>query len=248
MVSKDAKGLVGHRIMSEHFVKYPRTPHVSWSLGRTDDDKVIESLDTLKSAARIIVTEKIDGENTTFYKDGIHARSINNTNHPSRSWVKRWHGGFSYQLPSNLRFCGENMYAYHSIRYFDKSLQECYFLLFNIWNNDTNECLSWDETIVLAKQYSIPTVPVLYDGIWDEQKIRTCFTGDSQFKGQQEGYVVRIADSFTYDQFPLAVAKFVRENHVQTDEHWMERYGEPPNGTDWDTYLDWYNVRRNKDE
>lgn len=224
--------------MPKHFVKYPRTPHLPWSLGRTDDDKVIESLDTLKNSARIIVTEKYDGENTTFYKEGIHARSINNTNHPSRSWVKRWHGSIAWQLPSNLRFCGENLYAYHSIRYWSIDLKNGYFVLFNIWDGET--CLSWAETARIASQFNIPLVPVLYDGVWDENAIKACYTNNSTYDGEQEGYVVRTADSFSRADFSLNVAKYVRENHVQSDKHWTEQQ-ELPNGS---TLAEWQAWRK----
>jgi hypothetical protein len=36
-----------------------------------------------------------------------------------------------------------------------------------------------------------------------------------------EGFVVRNADSFMLSDFENSIAKFVRRNHVQTDEHWM---------------------------
>jgi dihydroneopterin aldolase len=32
---------------------------------------------------------------------------------------------------------------------------------------------------------------------------------------------VRLEDAFDYRDFRRSVAKFVRKNHVQTDEHWM---------------------------
>ena len=35
-----------------------------------------------------------------------------------------------------------------------------------------------------------------------------------------EGYVVRLSNSFNYDDFKYSVAKFVRPNHVSTDKHW----------------------------
>ena len=38
-----------------------------------------------------------------------------------------------------------------------------------------------------------------------------------------EGIVVRNADSFTLNEFPHNIAKYVRSNHVQTDEHWSQR-------------------------
>lgn len=67
-------------------IKYPRTLHLPWSLGRTSDDKVLSSMDHF-SGREVVVTEKMDGENTTIYSDGLHARSTTSQRHPSRSWV-----------------------------------------------------------------------------------------------------------------------------------------------------------------
>lgn len=36
----------------------------------------------------VVITEKMDGENTTLYRDGLHARSLDSRHHPSRNWVK----------------------------------------------------------------------------------------------------------------------------------------------------------------
>jgi uncharacterized FlgJ-related protein len=35
-----------------------------------------------------------------------------------------------------------------------------------------------------------------------------------------EGYVVRLADGFSYGEFRKSVAKFVRKDHVTTTKHW----------------------------
>jgi hypothetical protein len=42
-----------------------------------------------------------------------------------------------------------------------------------------------------------------------------------------EGYVIRLADTFNIKDFQQSVGKFVRPNHVQTDEHWMSKPVEP---------------------
>jgi hypothetical protein len=42
-------------------------------------------------------------------------------------------------------------------------------------------------------------------------------------KGLMEGYVVRCTRSFKSNEFEKNVAKFVRKDHVQTDEHWLEK-------------------------
>jgi hypothetical protein len=37
----------------------------------------------------------------------------------------------------------------------------------------------------------------------------------------REGYVLRVADRFSYGQFRTSVAKYVRKGHVMTTKHWM---------------------------
>ena len=203
-------------------IKYPKTMHLPWSRSYTDDDKILRSTAHF-IGQEVVVTEKMDGENTTMYPDHIHARSLDSKDHSSRHYVKTLHGGIRYLIPEGWRLCGENMYAKHSIKY---EALPGYFMLFSVWN-DRNVCLSWDETEKLAHRLHIPTVPVLYRGIWDEQAVKACYTRQSNCGGEQEGYVVRLTNSFDYEDFRSSLAKFVRKNHVQTDEHWLSRPVEP---------------------
>jgi len=198
-------------------MKYPRSFHLPWSRSYTHDDKVATNVNHF-IGKEVVVTEKLDGEGTTLYKDYMHARSIHSANHPSRHWVKTFHASFSYQIPDSWRLCGENMYAKHSIYY---QALTSYFYLFSIWNED-NICLSWDETVAFAEKLGVETVPVLYRGIFDERKIKRMFTGKSMFNGEQEGYVIRNAGSFHYEDFQYNLGKFVRPHHVQTSEHWLQ--------------------------
>ena len=64
-------------------------------------------------------------------------------------------------------------------------------------------------------------MPELYVGPWDEEKVKSCWTGDSRFGPEGEGYVVRNAAAFPYDDFTKNVGKMVRKGHVQTSAHWM---------------------------
>ena len=166
----------------------------------------------------VVVTEKMDGECTTLRHDRVHARSLNTRNHPSRTWVRNFWGSLRGQIPLNLRICGENLYARHSIAY---SLLLDYFQVFNAWEDDV--CLSWMETMELCQILDLTPVPILYAGPWDEERIRACWTGQSTQGGLQEGYVVRIEDHFQYQDFGRRVAKYVRPGHVQTDEHWLQQ-------------------------
>lgn len=195
-------------------IKYPRTYHLPWSLGVQDDDKVLHDLSVLMNS-EIVVTEKLDGENTSIYRNHIHARSIDGRHHPSRDWVKTFASTFQHEIPEGWRVCGENVYAKHSIEYHDL---ETYFYGFSVWN-ERNECLSWDETLEWFELLGIIPVPVLYRGNWEECSLKSLW---SECKGaKSEGYVVRVAETFEYSKFARSVAKFVRDNHVQTDIHWM---------------------------
>lgn len=119
-------------------------------------------------------------------------------------------------IPEGMRICGENLYAKHSIHYENLS---SYFLVFGIYINDV--CLSWKETVEWCQLLELQHVPVLFEGMFGEELVKNCFTGISKFQGEQEGYVVRISEQFAFTDFSTSVAKFVRKNHVQTDEHWM---------------------------
>lgn len=154
-------------ILSISRYKYPRTPHLPWSQGVSSDDLVLDDFSAFVDQ-EVVVTEKLDGENTTLYTDHIHARSIDSKHHPSHNWVKQLHGQMAYHIPSGWRFCGENVYARHSITY--HNLQS-YFYLFSIWN-EHNVCLSWKDTQEWAELLNIPTPPVLYQGVWSEDTIR----------------------------------------------------------------------------
>lgn len=200
-----------------HYVKYPRTHHLPWSEGLTDDDRVLKDLSAFHGQ-RVIVTTKMDGENSSWYSDHYHARSIDSGNHPSRNLVKAMWAQRAHDIPEGWRICGENLYAQHSIKYTDL---ESYFYGFSVWN-DRNECLSWDETLEWFQLLDIVPVPVLYDGIWDEQKIRALWN-DSNWE-RQEGYVVRVASAFPYRDFRTKVSKMVRKGHVMTSKHhWMSQ-------------------------
>ncbi len=203
-------------------MKYPRTMHLPWSRSYTDDDRILRTTDHF-AGKEVIITEKMDGENTSMYRDGIHARSIDSKDHASRHAVKTLHGAVQYLIPEGWRLCGENVYAKHSLFY---SELPSYFMLFSVWN-DQNICLSWDETVEWAQELRLATVPVLYRGQWSEAAAKECYTTLSRCGGEQEGYVVRLAEAFSYNSFPESVAKFVRKNHVQTDQHWLSKPIEP---------------------
>lgn len=193
-------------------VHYPRTVHLPWSPGATTDDVRARDLAGL-AGRRVVVTEKMDGENTTLYRDGLHARSLDSGHHPSRAWVKALHSRIAAQIPEGWRISGENLFAKHSIAYDEL---DGYFYGFSVWDGD--QCLDWTSTVEFFQNVGIPTPRVLWAGTFDEKLIQQQVKLDLS---RQEGYVVRTAEGFAYTEFPDRVAKWVRPSHVQTDTHWM---------------------------
>lgn len=192
-------------------MKYPRTPHLPQSPGATNDDRVLKSCAQFEGKT-VVVTRKMDGENFTGYSNGeTHARSIDGRTHWTRDWAKNYWSRRSFLLQSGFRVCAENLYAQHSIAYDDL---DSLLPLISVWDKKNN-CLDWNDTKGWALRLDMETVPCLYVGLWDPDKIL------SLHEEGHEGLVVRNADAFHYDQFAENVAKFVRANHVQTPDHWM---------------------------
>src|ERR1700739_636643 len=197
-------------------VKYPRTYHVPWSPGLQNDDRMMEDTSRWNGMDGVI-TEKVDGENTTMYNDYMHARSLEYESALWRDRIKPIWGALKCDSPEGWRVCGENMSAVHSIRY--EGLPS-YFLMFSIWN-DQNFCLSWEETTEWAHLLGVSLVPVLHWGEWNEDVCKAlCETLDTD---KQEGLVIRPSEGFAFREFGNVVGKWVRKSHVQTDEHWTRK-------------------------
>lgn len=204
-------------------VKYPRTFHLPWSPGLTNEDRKMPSIDFPEE---ILVTEKMDGENTTLYNFGFHARSVNYLRRSWRNRMEKLWEEIRADIPDKMRICGENLFAKHSIRY--ENLPS-FFLVFSVWENDV--CYSWDDTVGICDMLGLKTVPVLFRGRKSELSLFPDITGQQISKlndrlmpkdHEREGYVIRPLHSFTADQFSTMVGKYVRPNHVQTDIHWSK--------------------------
>ena len=150
--------------MTKH-TKYPRTPHLPWSEKLGSDDRRLDSVDHF-NGKEVIVTIKLDGENTTMYNDHIHARSLDSAHHPSRDWVKGLWGDIRYHIPKDWRLCGENVYTKYTIHYHGL---KTYFYVFSIWDKDT--CLTWEDTLEWCELLGLTPVPVVYKGLFDLNKI-----------------------------------------------------------------------------
>lgn len=203
--------------------KYPRTFHFHNSPNLQNDDRKVESYDGFYSDTyepkQVIATLKMDGENTTMYRDHIHARSLDSAHHVSRTMVKQIHGQIKHLIPENMRICGENLQACHSIYY---TGLPSFFTVFNIWEGD--RCLSHEETVMWVDEFRaqagpvLSYVPLFYIGPFDINEITKAFYS---WYADHEGFVVRVIDSFDALDFSTHTAKLVRKGHVQSTNHWM---------------------------
>lgn len=210
-------------------MKYPRTYHLPWSPGTTSDDKKLSGdWFSIYKGKEIVITEKCDGENLAINRYDCFARSHSS---PTRTpWSRNiWDkDGILWKVKNliseNETVYGENLYGEHSIHY-DRLTS--YWHIFAV--NDGKVWYSWDDVVLTAEFLGQPTVPVLWRGIIEsEEQLKELIDGfmnkPSTYGKEKEGVVVRITDEFMIDDFATHVCKWVRPNHVQTDEHWTRHW------------------------
>ena len=211
-------------------MKYPRTYHLPYSPGATKDDKKLQDgWFSNYIGEEIVITEKLDGENIHMNQKDCYARS---DGAPTRSpWSRNiWDpkDGLYWKIKPligpNETIFGENLYGEHSIHY---GKLDNYFHLFAV--NDGNKWYSWDFVKMMAKVLDVPHVPELWRGwIYNEKQLEELvnkFTSIPSIYGDtREGVVIRLTSSFPLDDFKHYVCKWVRPNHVQTDEHWTKNW------------------------
>lgn len=199
-------------------LKHPKTYHLNFSQSVNSDDKIKKDNSYL-IGQEVVVSLKLDGENTSLYPDYIHARSTDSSSNWTRDVAKKIHSVIKSQIPENWRLVCENLYAKHSIFYPDNYLQGYLYLLF-IWDENNNS-LHYDDEQEFADLLDLPKPDVLYRGVYDEGVLKNLVkTLDPNL---QEGFVVRKVAPFHYNDFANCTAKYVRKGHVQDDsEHWLK--------------------------
>lgn len=207
--------------------KYNRTFHLPWSPGATNDDKIADSVSYLINTT-IVITEKIDGSNTSLESQGCFARTHSGPpSHPSFDGLKALHAEIRHDIPDNFQLFGEWCYAKHSIAY--NELPD-YFLLFGVREllPNQNYWSSWEDVENYACLFGLETVPVLFKGIVSsenelKQLVESFMNQPSACGGIREGVVCRVESSFNDEAFSHCVLKCVRANHVQTSDHWKDQ-------------------------
>jgi hypothetical protein len=202
--------------------KFPRIFHWITSPGVQSDDKIHHNPENFLNVD-VVIQEKLDGGNVCLWNGDVYARS---TGLPARDgWfgmVRKHHSHKTVGQPPYRYYYGEDIFGIHSIEY-DKISEGNTYRIFNIRQWD--EWLSWTDVEILAKSIEILTVPVLFQGQFTKvDDITKWFEENIKFPSAlgpvREGFVIRHAHSFSNENFRLNTAKYVRANHVQTDQSW----------------------------
>lgn len=174
---------------------------------------------------------------------GIFARShAETTTNPWCDYLKPKFGQIQSDLKAmDIEIFGENLYAIHSILY--PNLDE-HYKIFAVRHLDM--WLGWEEVKWYADVFDFHTVPEIkiykpadFTGKEIELSVKTECSKPSIFGSMQngtdplvectkEGIVTRNYNEFPVDKFKENVFKYVRPNHVQTDEHWVRNWKRAP--------------------
>ena len=214
---------------------YPSTRHWPESLSVHRDDHYHRD-PSFFIGKPVVITEKLDGGITQFAGGKVYARASSAaTSDPWFDYVKSRTLPKLYAVPANLQPIGEDLYGVHSIEY--DPIPDTFFLFHvldrvpeNIGTENTqgDHFWSWSGVKEFAGVYGIRHVPVLFEGTFDKLEQITAWFMDnvkkpSRYGPQCEGFVMRDTEAFPFENFGIHTCKFVRANHVQTDERW-EKY------------------------
>lgn len=211
--------LLKHINFMENSKKYPRTYHLPFSPGATNDDKIMDSYDHFHDQ-EIVISQKFDGSNVCLEREHCFARTHSGPpTHASFDMFKSLHAGIKSMIPESFQIFGEWLYAKHSIHYHDLP---GYLMIFGIRYNDV--WLSWEETELWAEELGISTVTVEFIGKTNDlESLINKLMKEESLYGEKEGMVVRFSREFNDENFSTHCSKYVREHHIQTSDHWKDQ-------------------------
>lgn len=185
----------------DKIMKFPRTKHLVNLGSMTRDDLLYDPKDLSEFLKMdLIVEEKIDGANLGLFliDNKIMAQNrshfVNSAYHEQFKSLDRWIESHSIELynifsQGNFILFGEWVYMKHSINY--TKLPD-YFVLYDIYNKNTNEFLERKVTEKIIKESRIHMVPIIYEGKSTLDELKKLVNTKSLFyDGLVEGIYVR---------------------------------------------------------
>jgi hypothetical protein len=208
--------------------KYPRTYHTPFSPGLKNDDRRVDTIDHWLNRP-VMLTEKMDGSNLCFERDNVYSRSHSKYPvHESFNMAKGEWQRVRYQIPEGVQVFGEWLFAKHSIHYLDLP---AYFMIFGVHDLRNDMWWDWLGVKYFAAELGFPTVPVLGTATCAtasqlEAAILSTISSRQTEEHPVEGIVNRpdvTEQCFPDSEFARKLCKWVRKDHIQTDEHWTRQ-------------------------
>ena len=211
-------------------MKYPRTPYwpTSPSIAADDGVKLLANPSDFLNKP-LVITEKLDGSNTLLHQGEVYGRSVDSPSHDKWRAMVRKHHAWKTQYYTGFVY-GEDIYGVHSIEY-DPVAEWRTFYAFAALDCYGTFWEDWGILCDLAEWLGVPVVPVVADvgiGFTTVKELDSFLAHEikqpSALGGPREGLVIRLGQSFLREDFNKCVAKYVRPDHVQTDEHWTRNW------------------------
>jgi hypothetical protein len=197
--------------------KYPHTPYAPWceydDIDLSDGNRRLSYGELMSYFDQeVVALVKLDGECCGIERHRAHARSLDGK--PAGSRVKPVIAGVQANMPETFKVWAENLEKPHIIKHHQD------LVAFNIFDGEM--ALSFDEFVEWADLLGLPTPDVIYRGIFDVKVLKKLSSSIDTDK--QEGFVVRKAKPFCFDDFGLSVFKYVTpefKRKLKVAEHWL---------------------------
>lgn len=208
------------------FRKFPRTKHFPFSPGGTRDDHRHKDIKKFLGES-VTITEKLDGSNVALTREGVYSRG-GLASHSSFNPLKAIHSTIKEVIPKNHIVYAEWCYAIHSIIYPEIKNP---LNLINVYNLEDDYFYGYDYTFQIAKHLGAEVVPLLFEIKEKEvqnldvfkEMINTYAKAPSVYGPDREGIVASPKFNCSWEYYKNFTAKWVRADHVQTDEHWRNQ-------------------------
>lgn len=182
----------------------------------------------IQSGDKISISEKVDGANAAFTKDDDNFLGVTcysrkqtltpeNTLHGFYQWVRENIVPIKDKLIPNFRYIGE-WTCPHKIKYKEEYTKQ--FLLFSIWDDETEQYLSDEIVIFEAKRLGLQTVEYFYMGDFISYEHMSSFIGKSNITltpNTGEGIVVKNVNYFNSNKEQVFV-KLVSEAFAEVQK------------------------------
>ena len=195
----------------ENIVSCPKTkgrnaesPPKGWTLPYYDVDGLRKYISHLKQDEEIVISEKIEGSNSSYCFDGnklwVKSRNFFKKDDPDCPWwiaAKHLNLEDKLQKYPMLAFFGELYGIVKNFRYNVPIINGVVIpsvIFFDIYDINSHRYLDYDDTLTILKDLDLPAVPELYRGYWTTKEEMYSFAeGQSTLNSShvREGFVLK---------------------------------------------------------